>query len=491
MSTITPPAPPSPHRPPPLSDRPSGSFLPPALPALRLVPPPHAARRVARVMWLLFLIAPVILYFVPWQQSVTGMGRVIAYAPLDRQLVIEAPIYGRVMEWHVQEGSRVKQGDPIARIADNDPNYLLALNNQKAALEQKIAIAQDKARIYTKVVNALREVQVQQIQAGTTGIQVTKNKVLTEEQEVRIYQVDQTTDLAQMERVKKLHPQGLFSTRDLELADQKTQASTLKLRKAEVELASARNEVQIKEAYLAEIKAKSQAEIDKNNAEVRAADGDVAEATKELQDIQVKINRQLTQEVQAPRDGTVLRLLVNQGTEQVKDGDPIAILIPNTDELAVEMWVDGNDQPLIRGKSHEGESFHVGDPVRLQFEGWPAIQFTGWPSVAVGTFGGRVSLVDSHDDGKGKFRVLITKSPGEEWPELPYLRQGVRAKGWVLLRQVPLGFELWRRLNAFPPTVDTPESPKLGKGKSGGKDVDAGSDAASSSKEKVKVKRPK
>jgi hypothetical protein len=124
----------------------------------------------------------------------------------------------------------------------------------------------------------------------------------------------------------------------------------------------------------------------------------------------------------------------------------------------VEIWVDGNDMPLIS----------PGRPVRLQFEGWPAVQFVGWPSVAVGTFGGIVRLVDATDDGSGKFRVLVEPDPKDDpWPSGAYLRQGVRANGWVLLNQVPLGFELWRQFNGFPPAVAkaAPES-QLTKGDS-------------------------
>ena len=110
--------------------------------------------------------------------------------------------------------------------------------------------------------------------------------------------------------------------------------------------------------------------------------------------------------------------------------------------------MDGNDVPLIS----------EGRPVRLQFEGWPALQFAGWPSIAVGTFGGRVQLVDSTDNGAGKFRVLIKPDPHDEpWPTKTYLRQGVRANGWVLLNQVPLGFELWRQFNGFPPIISMAE----------------------------------
>ena len=106
---------------------------------------------------------------------------------------------------------------------------------------------------------------------------------------------------------------------------------------------------------------------------------------------------------------------------------------------------------------------HTGDQVRLQFEGWPAIQFVGWPSVAVGTFAGEVKLLDATDDGTGRFRILVEPDASSEaWPESRYLRQGVRANGWVLLQQVKLGFEVWRRFNGFPPTITKSAEPAPG-----------------------------
>jgi hypothetical protein len=101
--------------------------------------------------------------------------------------------------------------------------------------------------------------------------------------------------------------------------------------------------------------------------------------------------------------------------------------------------------------------------VRVQFEGWPAIQFIGWPSVARGTFGGEVVLIDPTDDGTGRFRVLVAPKPDVvddgtevvEWPGTRWLRQGVQVNGWVLLQRVPLWFEIWRQLNGFPPALPT------------------------------------
>jgi hypothetical protein len=86
-----------------------------------------------------------------------------------------------------------------------------------------------------------------------------------------------------------------------------------------------------------------------------------------------------------------------------------------------------------------------------QFEGWPAIQFSGWPEIAVGTFGAIVSSVDSAVSENGKFRIIATKDPDENWPNSRFLNHGAKVYGWILLDNVKLGYELWRKINGFPP----------------------------------------
>ena len=162
----------------------------------------------------------------------------------------------------------------------------------------------------------------------------------------------------------------------------------------------------------------------------------------------VRVARQQTQQVTSPIDGTVLRVIARRSGELLKAGEALALIVPDSRKDVVELWIDGNDMPMVM----------PGDLVRLQFEGWPALQFSGWPSIAVGTFGGRVLLVDPTDNGKGKFRVLVEPDPADErWPSRRFLRQGVRANGWVLLNIVPIGYELWRQFNGFPPVVATDE----------------------------------
>ena len=73
------------------------------------------------------------------------------------------------------------------------------------------------------------------------------------------------------------------------------------------------------------------------------------------------------------------------------------------------------------------------------------------------------AAIDATDDGTGKFRVLVKPGAEDEWPSERFLRQGVRANGWVMLSRVRLGYEIWRQLNGFPPVVAKDQAAAEGK----------------------------
>jgi multidrug efflux pump subunit AcrA (membrane-fusion protein) len=176
-----------------------------------------------------------------------------------------------------------------------------------------------------------------------------------------------------------------------------------------------------------------------------------AEAAAKLAKTEVKLSRQQNQQVLAPRDGTILRVLHGSGNVIVNEGDVIATFVPSEMSKAVEVYITGNDLPLV----------YPGRKVRLQFDGWPAVQFSGWPSVAIGTFGGVVKIVSPSAGENGKFRVIIQPDKEDrDWPDTTYLRQGAQAYAWILLNTVPIGYELWRKFNGFPPALDS--EPKIG-----------------------------
>jgi multidrug efflux pump subunit AcrA (membrane-fusion protein) len=169
-----------------------------------------------------------------------------------------------------------------------------------------------------------------------------------------------------------------------------------------------------------------------------------AGALANLTQMESRFNRQTHQVIRAPENGLVMRLKSGATSVLVAEGENLADFVPEGEDLAAEIYIPGKDLPLIR----------EGAKVRLQFEGWPAIQFSGWPSVAVGTFGGKVMMVDASASEEGKFRILIARHK-DQWPESRYIRQGTRVNAWILLKNVPLGFELWRQFNGFPPVMPT------------------------------------
>jgi len=125
----------------------------------------------------------------------------------------------------------------------------------------------------------------------------------------------------------------------------------------------------------------------------------------------------------------------------VSPGTVLAVVAPERVERAVELYVDGRDVALIR----------ISQPVRLEFEGWPAIQFSGWPSVAQGLFDGRVRGLDPTASPTGQFRVLVEPMPGKPaWPDRRFTRLGAKVRGWIQMETVSVGYEMWRQLNDFP-----------------------------------------
>lgn len=102
---------------------------------------PRVTRVVAWMLFLAILLLTMFLLLVPWVQTTSGMGRVTALNPNDRQQEINALVSGRIQEWFVQDGMQVSIGDPIVKIVDNDPLLLQRLQAERAQVSAKLAAA--------------------------------------------------------------------------------------------------------------------------------------------------------------------------------------------------------------------------------------------------------------------------------------------------------------------------------------------------------------
>ncbi len=451
-----------------------------ALPSLKLARSSRLARTIGRSLFVLLVVGTFFVVFAPWQQSVKGTGNVIAFAPEERQQTIESPIKGRIVRLGegIHENAHVKKGDLIVEIADIDPQYLVRLEGQLSASRRQVQAAEALLEanrrnlaaaktIFTSLeaqATAYKRVKVQVIAGADAMVASARNKVEAEQQQLAEHEAALAQVQADYERQKTLYEEKIASQLKFQAAQRKFKEGQAKVEKSKAYVRSADNDLLSKQSerkakeqkaqvdidYAIAVMRKSTADIAKAESDVAKAQSDLTKAEKELLHAESKVARQQSQRIHSPFDGFVTRITPNQSSQVLKEGDPICVIVPDAADRAVQIWLDGNDAPLVQPGRH----------VRLQFEGWPAVQFAGWPSVAVGTFGGEIISVDATDDGKGRFRALVLPDASDhEWPRERFLRQGVRTNGWVLLDRVPLWYEIWRNMNGFPPVV-SPDEPK-------------------------------
>lgn len=422
------------------------------MPSLQLARSSRIARRIARGLLALLVATVFLMTFAPWQQTITGAGYVVAYAPRERQQVLGATIKGRIYRWNEElvENARVSKGDFIAEIRDLDDLYSLRLQGQLDNASSILDASQKIVDASDGQLQAYRRVQIEIEAAQNAYVQSATEKVTAAQQKLAIAEAAIPQLQAAYDRAKDLQAAGNIALEKLQEIERKLLESQGKVKEETANVSAARAELLGKQSDRQAYIHKAEADVRYYEGTLDKAKSEVSKAEKEQFEMQSKVARQSTQEIVAPFDGYLVHLSSDFGSQMVKEGDPICTIVPETKDRAVQIWLDGNDAPLVAAGRH----------VRLQFEGWPAVQFAGWPSVAVGTFGGTVVSIDMVDNGKGKFRcqILPDQSETNEWPKDRFLRQGVRANGWVLLEQVPLWFEVWRKLNGFPPTVDVESS---------------------------------
>ncbi|MFT5583378.1 MAG: adhesin transport system membrane fusion protein [Cognaticolwellia sp.] len=393
-----------------------------------LIQTPPVLRRLAR--WTIFAM-PVFLFFagfLPWQQSAVGSGEVVAFSPDQRVQAVQAPISGRIISWEVSEGSVVRKGDLLLRLGDNDPERVPRLQRQLANLGEERVAATAQVASKDRGVVAKRASREQIDAEYNAKIAELRRKALGEKA---------TLDTANLnlDRIQLLQAEGIASNRDLELALLSVAKQQATVEALDLEIVATQR---AREKALASTDAEiaiSEAERDETLVKIASING-------KYNALEGKLAYQQSQDILAPRDGVVLSLKGAPIGGQVKAGDDLIQLVPETDAGAVAIYADGRDLPWIE----------VGDQVRVVFEGIPALQWVGPPGDGIGTYPGRVALIDATRSSSGKFRVVVVPVQGDRpWP---VLRQGVKAKGFVLLGEVRLGWEVWRRINSFPP--DTP-----------------------------------
>ncbi|MDP1596246.1 MAG: HlyD family efflux transporter periplasmic adaptor subunit [Methylotenera sp.] len=414
------------------------------LDALAETETPSFVLRSVKIFVSLFFVFPILMLFLPWQQNVTALGKVTAFSPSERVQTIDAPVSGLISKWYVQEGSIVKEGDTLLEISDIDPMFKDRLEAQRNNLQVKLNAKQEELKSYQVQQQNLIISRDAKISAAQFKLDVANQKILSTTE--AISSAKATADAAEFQsnRMQRLFVDGLVSKRDLEVAERDLIIANRNLVSSQAQHNSAKAEAQSAKAEIQEIRADTQASLDSSAAVINKIKGELADSQNSLTGSEINLSRQNMQRITAPRAGTIFRLPVNSQSQMISQGQPLLVILPDTKARAVELWVDGRDAPLMTENSL----------VRLEFEGWPAIQVPGWAKVGIGTFSGKVSFIDPTDNGTGNFRVMVVPDAQyPDWPSARFLRQGVSAKGWILLENVTIGYEIWRLLNGFPARI--------------------------------------
>ncbi|MCS6906133.1 MAG: HlyD family efflux transporter periplasmic adaptor subunit [Bacteroidia bacterium] len=405
--------------------------------------------------WLIgILIIAIGSLFLPWQQNIRANGFVTALLPEERPQRVNAIIDGYIEHWYVQEGQYVRKGDPIVRIGEIkdkyfDPKTLERLVEQVEAKRQAAYFIKEKIHAIDQTIVALKEGLKWSLDKAKNKLEQAQYKVRIDSAEVVAAQTDYDVAKERFARYQALYEKGLLSLTDFESRKLKLQEALAKVTAAQNKLLASRNELMNARIEISSIEADYQAKIAKAIAEKDEATynyndalGSIAKLENEKSNIEIRNQFYI---IRAPQSGLIVKAAKTGIGETIKQGEPVATIMPEKHTLAVELYVSANDVPLIsRGRK-----------VRLQFDGWPALQFSGWPRVAIGTFGGVVKVIDFVNSKDGKYRVLVTEDPEDEkWPH--QLRIGSGVLGWAMLDEVTLGFELWRQFNGFPPSLSSP-----------------------------------
>lgn len=396
--------------------------------------------------------------FLPWTQNVRSEGKVTTLTPEQRPQTVHALIDGRIQRWFVQEGDQVSIGDTLAVIAEINNAYLdpLLINRteqQLQAKEQTVQAYMSKVTALDQRIDALIQTRRLKMQQAQNKIEQGRLKVTGDSIELVAAQTNLAIAQRQFDRTERLYNDGLKSLTDLEakqLSLQKSQADAIS---RESVLLASQNELINAEVELTSISAQYVDDIAKAESEKFSALSALYEAEATVTKIQNDFTNYQIREgmyiIRAPQSGFITEVIRTGIGEAVKGGEPILTIAPNDVDLAVEMYVEPVDLPLM----------DVGREVQIQFDGWPAVVFSGWPNTSYGTYSGRVYAIDRVINKNGKFRLLVAPDAAREpWPSA--LRVGGGASSMILLDDVAVGYELWRQINGFPPNFYTPTEPK-------------------------------
>ncbi|MEM7486810.1 MAG: biotin/lipoyl-binding protein [Bacteroidota bacterium] len=403
-----------------------------------------------------FAIIFIIILFLPWTQNVSGKGFLTTLTPDQRPQTIQSQIPGRIEKWYVREGDFVEKGDTILHISEIkneyfDPDLVERTGDQIRAKEMSVTSYEGKVKALNTQIGALNNERSLKLEQARNKLLQSRLKVQSDSIDLEAAKTNIMIAERQYDRTEQLEGEGLKAVTDVEEKRLKLQETQAKLISQENKLLASKNEVINAQVEINRVQAEytdkiSKAQSDMFTAQSNQFDSEAQVTKLENEFTNYSIRNDLYY-IRAPQSGFINTAIQGGIGETFKEGDQLVGIMPAKYDMAVETFVEPIDLPLM----------HLGEKVRIQFDGWPVIIFSGWPNVSYGTYGGEIVAIETFISDNGKYRILLAPDPDDhEWPE--DLRVGSGANTIALLEDVPIWFELWRQLNGFPPNYYQPQN---------------------------------
>ncbi|MGB5437125.1 MAG: biotin/lipoyl-binding protein [Maribacter sp.] len=407
---------------------------------------------------LAFALVAFLILFLPWTQNINSKGYLTTLKPDQRPQTIQSPIPGRIEKWYVQEGDYVKKGDTILFISEikneyQDPRLVERTGQQIKAKESSVTSYEGKVKALNSQIAALTSERGLKLEQAKNKLLQSKLKVKSDSIDLEAAKTNISIAQRQYDRIVQLQSEGLKALTDVEEKRLKFQETQAKLISQENKVLASRNEILNAQMEISRVMAEYTDKIAKTRGDMFTAQSNQFDSEAQVTKLESAFtNYQMRNDlyyIRAPQNGYINKAIKGGIGETFKEGDRLVGIMPSDVDLAVETYVEPLDLPLL----------HLGEKVRIQFDGWPAIVFSGWPNVSYGTYGSEIVAIENFISENGMYRVLLAPDPNDHpWPSA--IRVGSGANTIALLEDVPIWYELWRQLNGFPPNYYQPNNVK-------------------------------
>ena len=407
--------------------------------SLELVQTHPIVNKIWRFTFILLLFFISVL-FLPWRQTVVGEGTLIAYEPTERMQDISAPIDGFIDSFSVSEDEHVKKGMKLFEMIDPDKEYKERVYKMKNDFEQQEQNTRKESTVLEQNKKSLIEQKRIRTELYEKRYVQAKEALKSLQLNYKALQNTQEVTTKQFKRIQQLYAQKIESRKAYEQSENSYIHAKTQLDKMGID-------IEVQKRQLTIITQEKEQFIEEIESQIRTIENTLLSVETRLNVLKrdyethlTQIARYETSAVVSQKDGYVIRVLQNDKNSYIKKGEPILRFSPDVTTRSILVKVSDFNMPLVK----------EGLKTRIRFHGWPVLNISGWPAIQFGTFGGIIKKVDPILHEKGSYYAYIVEDPKEPWPTQEVLRLGTNTTAWIALSRVPIWYEIWRLMNAFP-----------------------------------------